>query len=91
MVDETVQCLNQFPWKNGISADLYPAAFVTGHPLPDFNKMRLEFDTYVQVLKDNDPTNTTHDRSMGAMALGRTLNAQQGGYNFMSLSSVAKT
>ena len=46
MVDETVRCLRQCPWKNGISDDSSPAALVTGHPPPDFNKMRLEFGTY---------------------------------------------
>ena len=89
MVDDAVRCLNQFPWKNGISADMSPAAIVTGHPPPDFNTMRLEFGTYVQVFEDNDPTNTTRARSMGAIALGPTGNAQ-GDFNFMSLSSGAK-
>ena len=89
MVDDAARCLNQFPWKNGISTDLSPAALVTGHPPPDFNKMRLEFGTYVQVFEDNDPSNTPRARSMGAIALGPTGNAQ-GDYNFMSLSSGAK-
>ena len=66
MVAEAVRCLNQFPWKNGVSADLSPAALVTGHPIPDFNQMQLEF---------NNPTNTPKARSLGAIALGPTGNA----------------
>ncbi|KAI2498511.1 Reverse transcriptase (RNA-dependent DNA polymerase) [Fragilaria crotonensis] len=89
MVIEAVRCLNQFPWKHGISDDMSPAALVTGHPPPDFQKMRLEFGTYVQVFEDNDPTNSTRTRSMGAIALGPTGNAQ-GDYNFMSLATGAK-
>jgi hypothetical protein len=89
MVDDVVRCLNQFPWKNGISAHLSPAALVSGHPPPDFNTMRLEFGTYVQVFEDNDPTNTPRARSLGAIALNPTGNAQ-GDYHFLSLSSGAK-
>ena len=89
MVDDAVRCLNQFPWKHGISADMSPAAIVTGTPPSDFNKMRLEFGIYVQVFEDNDPTNTTRARSIGAIALGPTGNAQ-GDYHFMSLSTGAR-
>ena len=90
MVEETVRCLNQFPWENGISDDVRPAALDTGHPPPDFIKMRFEVGTYVQVFnKDNKLTNTTRARSLEGIVLGPTGNVQRH-YNFMSLSSDAK-
>jgi hypothetical protein len=82
MVDDAVRCLNQFPWKNGISADMSPAALVIGHPPPNFNTMRL-FGAYIQIFEDNNPTNTPCARSLGAIALNPTDNAQ-GDYYFMS-------
>ena len=51
--------------------------------------MRLEFGSYVQVFEDNDPTNTLRARSLGAIALTPTGNAQ-GDYNFMSLATGQK-
>ena len=86
MLDDAVRCLNQFPWKIGISATMSPASLVLGHATPDFTKMRLEFGTYVQVFEDNDPTNTPRARSLGAIALNPTGNAQ-GDYYFLSLAS----
>jgi hypothetical protein len=51
--------------------------------------MRLEFGSYVQVFEDNDPSNTLQSRSLGAIALTPTGNAN-GDYNFMSLATGAK-
>ena len=73
------------PWKNGISIDMSPATLVTGHLMPDYNLMRLEFGSYVQVFEDNTPSNTPWARSLGAIALEPTGNVQ-GDYNFMSLA-----
>jgi hypothetical protein len=81
MMMDVVRCLNQFPWKNGISDALSPAAIVTGAAPPDFNNMRLEFGTYVQVFEDNSPSNTPKARSLGAITLNPTGNAQ-GDYFF---------
>ena len=89
MVADAVRCLNQFPWKNGVSTTMSPACILTGAAVPDFNSMRLEFGTYVQVFEDNDPTNTPRARSLGAIALNPTGNAQ-GDYYFMSLATGAK-
>jgi hypothetical protein len=86
MVADTVRCLNQFPWKNGISSILSPASIVTGVGNPDYNKMRLEFGAYVQLFEDNAPSNTFRSRSLGAIALTPTGNAQ-GDYFFMSLAT----
>jgi hypothetical protein len=89
MVADTVRCLNQFPWPNGISDTMSPACIVLGSPLPDFNRMRLEFGSYAQVFEDNDPTNTPRARSLGAIALNPTGNAQ-GDYFFLSLATGAR-
>jgi hypothetical protein len=65
-----------------------PASLVTGVPPPDFNKLRLEFGSYVQVFEANNPTNTPKARSVGAIALTPTGNAN-GDYYFLSLASGA--
>ncbi len=83
MVDDAVRCLNQFPWKNGISADMSPAALVTGHLPPNFNSMLLKFGIYVQIFEDNNPTSTPRAHSLGAIALNPTGNAQ-GDFYFLS-------
>ena len=89
MVTDAVRCLNLFPWSAGISDTLSPSAIVTGQPRPDFNSMRLELGSYVQLFDDHDTTNTPHSRTMGAIALGPTGNAQ-GAYHFLSLASGAR-
>ena len=75
MVADTVRCLNLFPWRYGVSTELSPASLVTGRPNLDYNHMKLEFGTYVQVFEDNDPSNTIKARSMGAIGLDPTGNA----------------
>jgi hypothetical protein len=89
MLYDVVRSLNQFLWPYGISQSLSPAAIVTGARPPDFNKLTLEFGSYVQVFEDNKPTNTTKARSLGAIALNPTGNAQ-GDYYFMSLATGAR-
>jgi hypothetical protein len=76
MVYDAVRCLNQFPWQDGISASLSPDAIVTGAPTPDYNRMRVEFGTYVQLFEDNTPSNTLKSRAVGAIALSPNGNAQ---------------
>ena len=53
-----------------------PYTIMTGRPGPDFQTLKLEFGTYVQVFEPNDPTNTTQARSTGAIALSHTGNSQ---------------
>jgi hypothetical protein len=89
MVADVVRCLNNFPWKRGISDTLSPATIVTGVATPDYTCMRLELGSYVQVFEDSDPTNTPRARSLGAIALLPTGNAQ-GDYYFLSLSTGAR-
>jgi hypothetical protein len=66
-----------------------PAGIVTGAGVPDYNRMRLEFGEYVQLFEDKDPSNTLRARSLGAIALTPTGNAQ-GDYFFMSLATGKK-
>jgi hypothetical protein len=89
MVYDAVSCLNMFPWANGISALLSPTSIVTGLPPPDFLHMRIEFGSYAQVFEDNNPTNTPRARTLGAIALNPTGNAQ-GDFFFMSLATGAR-
>jgi hypothetical protein len=77
MVADVVRCLNAFPWKNGISDTMSQAGIVTGAGVPDYNRMRLEFGEYVQFFDDNNPSNTLRARSLGAIALTPTGNAQR--------------
>ena len=86
MVTDCTRCLNQFPRKHGISSTLSPTTIVTGAAGPDYAAMRLEFGTYAQIFEDSEPTNTPRARSLGAIALNPTGNAQ-GDYYFLSLAS----
>jgi len=76
LVSHVIKSLNIFPYTNGISDSLSPSTIVTGQPPPDFNTLRIEFGTYAQVYEDNNPTNTQKARSLGAIALTPTGNAQ---------------
>ena len=89
MVFESVRTLNQFPHPNGVSDTLSPASIVTGCASPDYSTMRLELGSYVQVFDDKEPTNTPRSRSLGAITLSPTGNAQ-GDYYFMSLATGAR-
>ena len=76
--------LNAFPHRNGISDVLSPRQIVTGSTI-DFNRhCRLSFGTYVQTHEEHDNTMTA--RTIGALALRPTGNAQ-GGFYFYSLST----
>jgi hypothetical protein len=86
MTTHAVRCLNQFPWANGISDTLSPSDIMLGTPLPDYTQMRLEFGSYAQVFEDNSPSNTPRARSLGAIALTPTGNAQ-GDVYFLSLAT----
>ena len=75
--------LNAFVSKNGISQTRSPRAIVTGHEI-DYKHCELEFGEYVQTHKEHD--NSMSPRTIGALALRPTGNAQ-GGYYFLSMSS----
>ena len=66
-----------------------PVIIVTGTGKPDCNNMRIEFGAYDQVCEDCKPTNNPRARSMAAIVLGPTDNAQ-GDYYFISLTTGAR-
>jgi hypothetical protein len=85
IIKHSVTCLNQLPDDNGVSGTLSPLTIMTGKPNPDFNKMRIEFGSYVQIFEPTTyATNTLRSRTTGAIALTATGNTQ-GDYYFMSL------
>jgi len=84
LVYHATKGLNLFPAKNGISDTLSPLTIMTGRANPDYNDLKLEFGSYVQVFEDNTSSNTTTSRNTGAIVLNPTGNAQ-GDYFFMSL------
>ena len=59
--------LNQFPAKGGVSDHISPRTIVTGYPTPDYNHLKLEIGSYVQVFDDPNPTNTQRPRTIGAI------------------------
>ena len=44
-----ITCLNMFPYKNGISRYLSPAAIILGSPNPDYIKLKITFGSYAQI------------------------------------------
>jgi len=84
IIFNSAKALNQFPAQNGISDTLSLLTILTGHPNPDYNDLKLKSGSYVQVLEDNNPTNTTASRNTGVIVLNPTGNAR-GDYFFMSL------
>ena len=90
MVDENAMdmtaCLNDLPHKEGISRTLSPGMIVLGRNKTDCKQLKVTFGAYCEVYIGT--TNTTEQRSVGAIAL-RPSNSE-GGYWFMSLESGRK-
>lgn len=76
--------LNSFPVADGISSTRSPRELVSGTMLDGARHCVLPFGAYVQTHEEHDNTMTT--RTIGAIALRPTGNAQ-GGHYFMSLQS----
>ena len=89
LVSHAVRTLNQLPNRKGISPTTSPRKIITGLPDPDYNSMRIEFGQYAQVFEERCRTSTTEPRTIGAIALNPTGNAQ-GSYYFMSLATGAR-
>ena len=89
LVEKSVKNLNQFTSRDGIADNMSTLTMMTGRPFPEYSEFSLEFGSYVQVFKDNDPTNTMKLRTTPAIALNPTNNLQ-GGYDFMSLVTGCK-
>ena len=88
MIDENVtdmtSCLNDLPHKEGISRTLSPAMIVLlGRNKVDCQRLKVMFGAYCEVYIGT--TNTTAQRSVGAIALRPSNNER--GYWFMSLET----
>ncbi len=82
LVAHVVNCLNMFPWKNGISQTMSPSTIVTGRFQHHVSGVRFLCPTS----RGQHPSNTLHSRTPGAIAMGPTGNAN-GDYIFLSLAS----
>ena len=78
--------LNQLPARDGISDCLSLMMLVTGIGEIDYNKLTLEFGSYVQVHESNERTNDQQPRTFGAIAMSMTRNAS-GHHNFLNLNT----
>ena len=77
-------CLNGFPKEDGVSEHMSPHSIVTGRARMDYNKIPLEFGSYIQLLDRS--VNTIRSHTIGAIALNPT-GDENGTYRFMSLKT----
>jgi hypothetical protein len=84
MAEAAVFWLNAFPHERGVSRSLSPRTIVTGQTVDFVKHCKFEFGQYVQTHESHD--NSMATRTVGALALRPTGNAQ-GGFYFYSLSS----
>ena len=84
LVAMATRCLNGFPKEDGVSEHMSPHSIVTGRARMDYNKIPLEFGSYVQLLDRS--VNTIRSRTIGAIALNPT-GDENGTYRFMSLKT----
>ena len=84
LVAMATRCLNGFPKEDGVSEHMSPHSIVTGRSRVDYNKIPLEFGSYLQLLDRS--VNTIRSRTIGAIALNPTGN-ENGAYRFMSLKT----
>ena len=84
LVAMATRCLNGFPKDDGVSEHMSPHSIVTGWACMDYNKIPLEFGSYVQLLDRS--VNTIHSHTIGAIALNPTGDENRT-YHFMSLKT----
>jgi hypothetical protein len=84
MVLLSVFWLNAFPHKHGVSQTISPRTIVTGKHIDYKIHCKVEYGQYVQAHEKH--SNKMEARTVGALALRPTDNAQ-GGYYFFSLAS----
>jgi hypothetical protein len=78
IVKHSVTCLNQLPADDGLSETLRPLTIMTGKSNPDYNTLRIEFGSYVQIFEPTTfASNTLRSRTTGAIALTSTGNTQR--------------
>ena len=85
MVFYAVKLLNYFPVKGGVSEIYGPKAIMSGEVL-DFKKISLPFGSYCQVHEEKLPQNSLASRTIRAISLGPSGNAQ-GGHRFFTLNT----
>jgi hypothetical protein len=85
MVFYGVKLLNYFLVKRDVSEIYRPKAIMSGEVL-DFKKMSLPFGSYCQVHEEKLPCNSLVNRTLGAISLGPSGNAQ-GGHKFFTLNT----
>ena len=76
--------LNGFPKDDGVSEHMSPHSIITGRARMDYNKLPLEFSSYVKLLDRS--VNTIRSCTIGAIALNPT-GDDTGTYRFMSLKT----
>ena len=84
LVAMATQCLNGFPKEDGVSEHMSPHLIVTGWARMDYNKIPLEFGSYIQLLDRS--VNMIRSWTIGAIALNPT-GDENGTYCFMSLKT----
>ena len=85
LVQYVDQSINQLLHLNhSVSDHMSPDTIIQGSPKPDYNSLKFEFCTYVQT--HDQTTNDMRARTMGAIVLSWTDNAD-GSYHLMSLQS----
>ena len=84
LVAMATRCLNGFPKDDGVSEHMSPHSIVAGQARMDYNKIPLEFGSYIQLLDHS--VNTICSRTIGAIALNPT-GDENGTYCFMSLKT----
>ena len=70
LVAMATRCLNGFPKDDGVSEHMSPHSIITGCARMDYNKLPLEFGSYMQLLDQS--VNTIRSRTIGAIALNPT-------------------
>jgi hypothetical protein len=86
MVFCAVKLLNYFLVKGGVSEIYGPKAIMSGKVL-DLKKKSLPFGSYCQVHEEKLPRNSLVNRTLRAIFLGPSRNAQ-GGHKFLPLTRV---
>ena len=87
LVKNAVFWLNAFPYRDGVSSQHSPRYIMTGQEVTYDKQVRMEFGAYAQTHEDHD--NSMHARTVGAICLGPTGNAQ-GSHWFLNLSTGAR-
>jgi hypothetical protein len=83
MVFYAVKLLKYFPAKGCVSEIYGPKTIMSGKII-DFKKFSLPFGTYCQVHEEKLPQNSLAERTLRAISLGPSGNAQ-GGHKFFYL------